>query len=60
MSDFFSKDDEILKKMFNLGPVNPDSTRKVIKEIAGQLNEKTKQLETSNEYQGFFALVRGD
>ena len=60
MSDFFRTDDETLRKMFNLGPVNPDSTRNVIKEIADQLNAKTKQLETSNEYQGFFALVTGD
>jgi hypothetical protein len=60
MSDFFRTDDETLRKMFNLGPVNPDSTRKVVKEIADELNAKTKQLETSNEYQGFFALVTGD
>ena len=60
MSNFFRTDDETLIKLFNLGEVTPDSTNQVIKEIASQLIKKTEQLETSNEYQGFFAIVLGD
>jgi hypothetical protein len=60
MSDFFMADDETLIKLFNLGEVTPDSTKKVITKITQDLVKKTKQLETSNEYQGFFAIVLGD
>ena len=60
MSDFILKDDATLIKMFNSGSVDVNSTTPVIKEIASQLIKKTTQLETSNEYQGFFALVTGD
>ena len=60
MSNFFRKDDSTLIKMFNLGEVSINSSKKVIQEIASQLNKKNKELETSNEYQGFFAIVLGD
>lgn len=60
IQDFFMKDDKTLIKLFNLGTVSVESTRKVIKEIAAQLNKKTASLETANEYQGFFALVTGN
>lgn len=60
MSNFFRTDDETLIKLFNLGEVTPNSTKKVITEIAQQLVNKTEKLETSNEYQGFFAIVLGD
>ena len=40
--------------------MNQGKLEVVKQEMADQLNAKTKQLETSNEYQGFFALVTGD
>ena len=60
MSNFFRNDDENLIKLFNLGEVTPDSTKKVITGITQKLVKKTEQLETANEYQGFFAIVLGD
>jgi hypothetical protein len=35
------KDDKTLIKLFNSGTVSIESTRKIIKEIADQLNKKT-------------------
>ena len=60
MDDFFKNADNTLIGMFNSGSVDVDSTKQTIQKLAYQLNEKTKKLETSNEYQGFFALVTGE
>ena len=60
MNDFFKNADNTLIGMFNSGNVDVDSTKQTIQKLANQLNEKTENLETSNEYQGFFALVTGE
>ena len=60
MDDFFKNADNTLIGMFNSGSVDVDSTKQTIQKLAYQLNEKTKKLEGSNEYQGFFALVTGE
>lgn len=59
--------DETLVKLFNLGEVNGNSTKPVIKDLASKLNKETKDLEetlsnpkSANTYLGFFAIVFGD